>query len=112
MSLKDFLATLDQLEGEAAAAFDSATDAEALEEARVRYLGAKKGALKDVQKQMGGIDPGDRKDAGMRLNAFKANVQTAFEEAQSRLGGGDSSGIDPTFDPTLPGVQPSIGHIH
>lgn len=112
MSLKDFLSTLDQLESEASAAFDEAADAEALEAARVRYLGAKKGALKDVQKQMGVIPADERKDAGIRLNAFKLNVQSAFELAQSRLGGGDSSGIDPTFDPTLPGIRPVIGHIH
>ncbi|TWU60213.1 Phenylalanine--tRNA ligase alpha subunit [Rubripirellula tenax] len=112
MSLKDFLTTLDQLESEAATAFESVADADSLEEARVRYLGAKKGALKDVQKQMGSIDPSDRKEAGMRLNAFKSNVQAAFEVSQGRLGGGDSSGIDLTFDPTLPGVRPKIGHIH
>ncbi len=61
---------------------------------------------------MGGIDPGDRKDAGIRLNAFKSNVQSAFEESQSRLAGGDSTGIDPTFDPTLPGTRPPMGHVH
>ncbi|QDT05611.1 Phenylalanine--tRNA ligase alpha subunit [Rubripirellula lacrimiformis] len=112
MSLKDFLTTLDDLEREASAAFDAAADADALEDARVRYLGAKKGALKDVQKQMGGIDPGDRKDAGMRLNAFKSAVQAAFDDSKQRLGGGEADGIDPTFDATLPGIRPSIGHIH
>lgn len=112
MSLKDFLSTLDQLESDASAAFNEAADAEALEAARVRFLGAKNGALKDVQKQMGSIPADQRKDAGMRLNAFKSNVQSAFESTQSRLGGGEASGIDPTFDPTLPGIRPTIGHIH
>lgn len=112
MSLDHFIATLDQLEGEAKEAFETASDADALELARVRYLGAKKGALKDVQKLMGGIDKDDRKAAGIRLNAFKSNVQTAFDASSSRLGGDRSDGIDPTFDPTLPGIQPAIGHIH
>src|SRR6056297_1671540 len=112
MSLRDFLSTLDQLESEAAAAFDAASDPEELEAARVQYLGAKKGALKDVQKQMGSIDPGDRKAAGIRLNAFKASVQTAFDQSKQRLGGDQGGGIDPTFDPTLPGVRPAIGHVH
>lgn len=112
MSLDHFIATLDQLEGEAKEAFETASDADALELARVRYLGAKKGALKDVQKLMGGIDKDDRKAAGIRLNAFKSNVQTAFDDSSSRLGGDRSDGIDPTFDPTLPGIQPAIGHIH
>jgi phenylalanyl-tRNA synthetase alpha chain len=112
MSLDNFLATLEKLEGEAKDAFENAADSESLESVRVQFLGAKKGALKDVQKQMGGIDKDDRKAAGMRLNAFKANVQTAFEQSVARLGGGKSDGADPTFDPTLPGIRPEIGHIH
>jgi phenylalanyl-tRNA synthetase alpha chain len=112
MSLQDFLATLDSLQSEASTAFDSAGDAETLEAARVRYLGAKKGALKDVQKKMGGIDAGDRKAAGLRLNQFKSAVQAAFEASAERLGGGESDGIDPHFDPTLPGICPRVGHIH
>ncbi len=112
MSLQDFLSTLDALESEAASAFDAATDAETLEVARVRYLGQKSGAIRDVQKQMGTIDKSDRKAAGMRLNEFKSNVQSAFDAAKSRLGGSESSSVDPTFDPTLPGIRPNVGHIH
>ncbi len=41
MSLKEFLSTLDQLEGDARAAFDSATQTEELEQARVRFLAPK-----------------------------------------------------------------------
>ena len=112
MSLQDFLSTLDSLESEASAAFDDASDTESLEAARVRYLGQKKGLLRDAQKQMGSIDPADRKDAGMRFNACKNNIQAAFEASTQRLDSGEQSGVDPTFDPTLPGIRPDIGHIH
>ncbi|TWT83819.1 Phenylalanine--tRNA ligase alpha subunit [Planctomycetes bacterium CA13] len=112
MSLESFLTTLDQLERESLVAFDAADDADSLEEVRVRYLGAKKGALKDVQKQMGSIDPSDRKAAGMRLNEFKSKIQSVFEASQDRLGGGGEAGVDPTFDPSLPGIRPNLGHIH
>ena len=112
MSLDNFLASLDKLEAEAKEAFEGAANAETLESARVRFLGAKQGALKDVQKQMGSIATEDRKAAGMRLNAFKSNVQSAFDQTKSRLGTGDDDGLDPTFDPTLPGVRPAMGHIH
>ncbi len=112
MSLQDFLSTLDSLEGEASSAFDSAADPELLEAARVRFLGQKSGAIRDVQKQMGSIDKSDRKAAGMRLNEFKSNIQAAFDACKARLGGSDDSAVDPTFDPTLPGVRPNIGHIH
>jgi phenylalanyl-tRNA synthetase alpha chain len=112
MSLAEFLSTLDALEGEASSAFDAVADVESLEAARVRYLGQKSGALRDVQKQMGTIDPADRKTAGMRLNAFKANLQAAFDSSKARLGVAQSSAVDPGFDPTLPGLRPGIGHIH
>ncbi|TWU43019.1 Phenylalanine--tRNA ligase alpha subunit [Novipirellula aureliae] len=112
MSLSNFLSTLDDLQQQALDAFETANDADSLEEARVRYLGAKKGALKDVQKQMGAIDPSDRKTAGMRLNEFKTKVQASFDESKARLGGGDQSSLAPTFDPTLPGIRPQLGHVH
>lgn len=112
MSLQQFLTTLESLESEATTAFDNAADADALEEARIRYLGKKSGALKDVQTQMGSIDPSERPSAGKRLNQFKSNVQSAFEASKDRLIGGEGDSFDPTFDPTLPGVRPNIGHIH
>ncbi|MDA8743383.1 phenylalanine--tRNA ligase subunit alpha [Rubripirellula amarantea] len=112
MSLDSFVATLSKLEDEARAAFEQATDIDSLEEARVKYLGAKSGVLKDVAKQMGTIDKSDRPTAGQKLNACKSNVESAFAQSQERLGNDGPDGIDPTFDPTLPGVRPNIGHVH
>ncbi len=106
MSLQDFLSALDTLVAEASSAFDAASDDESLEIARVRYLGQKSGALRDIQKQMGAIDQGDRKAAGMRFNESKAAIQEAFDACKARLGKGDSDALDPTFDPTLPGMRP------
>ncbi|MDA9856995.1 phenylalanine--tRNA ligase subunit alpha [Rubripirellula sp.] len=112
MSLQKFLATLDTLESEATGAFDAAADADALEANRVRYLGQKSGALKEVQQQMGSIDKVDRPTAGKRLNQFKSSLQAAFDASKERLGGGEDSSFDPTFDPTLPGTRPRVGHVH
>ena len=112
MSLQEFITTLDSLESEASAAFEGADDADSLEAARVRFLGQKKGLLRDAQKKMSSIDPADRKDAGMRFNACKTSIQTAFESSSQRLSGEEGGGADPTFDPTLPGVRPTIGHVH
>ena len=98
MSLQDFLSSLDGLVAEASGAFESAADAEALEEAHVQYLGRKSGELRDIQKQMGSIAPEDRKTAGMSLNQSKNAIQDAFNEAKSRLGQGEEGGIDATFE--------------
>ena len=112
MSLQDFLSSLDTLRADALSAFDSADDADSLEAARVTFTGSKKGRLKDVQKQMGVVPNEQKKDAGLKLNEVKSAIEVALQSAQSRLGGGESDGVDPTFDPTLPGHQPTIGHIH
>ncbi|MCC9657616.1 phenylalanine--tRNA ligase subunit alpha [Rhodopirellula halodulae] len=112
MSLDQFLSRLDQLQSDAESAFTSASDAGTLEDARVTFLGAKKGQLKDIQKMLGGIDKADKPTAGQKLNAVKNSINAAFEAAQEKLSGGDEAGVDPTFDPTLPGVRPAIGHIH
>lgn len=112
MSLDPFLSRLEQLQSDAESAFASASDAAALEDARVTFLGAKKGQLKDIQKMLGGIDKADKPAAGAKLNAVKSAINEAFEDAQQNLSGGDDLGADPTFDPTLPGVRPSLGHIH
>jgi phenylalanyl-tRNA synthetase alpha chain len=112
MSLQEFLSSLDQLQTDAERAFESASDAEHLEQSRVRFLGAKKGQLKSVSKQMGTVAVADKKAAGLRLNQAKQAIEAAFESAQRRFAGETEAGVDPTFDPTLPGIRPGIGHIH
>ena len=88
MSLHDFLSALDSLVSEASEAFDSASDEESLELARVRYLGQKSERPRDIQKQMGTIDQDDRKAAGLRLNESKSTIQEAFNASKARLGKG------------------------
>jgi phenylalanyl-tRNA synthetase alpha chain len=112
MSLANFLSRLDLLHDEAVSAFTSASDETSLETARVEFLGAKNGQFKDVQKMLATIEPADKRAAGLRLNEVKQAIHDALDAAQAKLGseGGDS--VDPKFDPTLPGRQPKLGHVH
>lgn len=112
MSLQDFLSRLDQLQSDAASAFAGASDSESLEQARVDFLGAKNGQFKDVQKMLGGIESSDKRAAGMRLNEVKNAINEAFQNAQAAIDGGDVVQMDPTFDPSLPGVRFKLGHVH
>ncbi len=112
MSLQDFLSALDALQDEAVSTLDAAADADSFEAARVKYVGQKKGALKEIQKQMGSVAAADRKSAGMRLNEVKQRIEAAVADAQTRISGQDETGADPRFDPTLPGIRPAVGHIH
>jgi phenylalanyl-tRNA synthetase alpha chain len=112
MSLQNFLTALDSLKGEAIETLQAVADADALEAARVKYAGQKKGALKDVQKLMGSVAPEDRKTAGMQFNEVKTAIAEALQAATDRFTQGGAGGADPTFDPSLPGVRPRIGHVH
>lgn len=112
MSLADFLKRLDELEAEAAAALQAVADADQLESLRVRYLGAKNGLFKEVQKLLGSIGGDDKPAAGKRLNEVKRSIQDALEAAKNLVGGGQARKSGPAPDPTLPGVAMRFGHLH
>lgn len=113
MSIESFVQQLDDLASSASRAFADATNADELDEARVEFLGAKKGQLKLIQKNMGSVPGPEKKQAGMKLNAVKNSIQESFQTAQSRLAGADATASrDPKFDPTLPGDSFHIGRLH
>jgi phenylalanyl-tRNA synthetase alpha chain len=109
----DFLAELDGLMRDATAAFAAAADAQLLESARVEFVGAKSGRLKDVQKGLGTVDKADKPAAGKRFNEVKAHLEAALAEAQSRIAAGKKTTPgDRLVDPTVPGVRPRLGRWH
>jgi len=111
--LADFLAQLDALAREAAVAFQSALDSPALEAARVKFLGARAGVLKDLQKCLGQVDRADKPAAGKRFNEVKGQIEAALEAAAARVAAGPSAArATSLFDPTEPGVRPQLGHLH
>ena len=113
MALAAFIAELEDLGKQAEQAFTGASDASALEAARVDYLGARAGRLKDVQKKLGGIDKADKPAAGKQLNDVKARIEAAFQAAAERLAGSSqAAAADPRFDPTLPGARRRVGVLH
>ena len=116
MALAEFAEQLDQLLAAAEGAMQSAADAESLEAARVEFLGAKRGMLREVQKGLGKVDKADRPAAGKRFNEVKTSVESAFQAAKGRLDRHDVEraalpGQD-QFDPTEPGTPLVLGHLH
>ena len=116
MALADFLKQLDDLTAQAAAAFETASDSQSLEAARIQFLGAKQGKLKSAQKGMGTVDRADRPAAGKRLNQAKQQIESAFKAASGRLTGGTTAPPEKRdqarFDPSLPGRRLRIGRLH
>jgi phenylalanyl-tRNA synthetase alpha chain len=115
MALVEFLAELDQLVAAAQADFDAAADADGLESARVKFLGAKAGVLKAAQKGLGALASDEKPAGGKRFNEIKCRIESAFDAAKQRLAGAGhaaASPAGPTFDRTLPGRPLRIGRLH
>jgi phenylalanyl-tRNA synthetase alpha chain len=113
MSLQAFLAELDSLAADAEKVFAEVDSTASLEDARVIFVGAKNGRIKNVQKLMGELAAADRPLGGKRFNEVRTTVQSALDAAAARLGADDKpKSQGPLFDPTLPGMPPSFGHLH
>jgi phenylalanyl-tRNA synthetase alpha chain len=112
MALAEFVAELDALVNDAKAAFANANGPDSVEAARVAFLGAKSGRLKDVQKGLGSVPPADKPAAGKRFNEVKTELEMVLAEAQSRAQSAKSGGASEPFDLTVPGKRPILGHLH
>jgi phenylalanyl-tRNA synthetase alpha chain len=117
MTLADFLAQLDALASQATATLRAAAKLDALEEARIRFLGQRSGELRAVQKGLSGVDKADRPAAGKRFNEVKQAIEAALEQARTRVTGAagpaeDLAAAGPHFDPTLGGPRVRLGHLH
>ena len=112
MALSEFITDLEALQADATQAFDAAADNDALEAARVEFLGAKAGRLKAIQKGMGKVDKADKPAAGQKLNAVKQAVEAALEAAQASLAGGAADAEQAAFDASVPGHPLRRGRLH
>jgi phenylalanyl-tRNA synthetase alpha chain len=113
MPLAEYLAELETLLTDAQSAFAAAKSPDALEAARIEFLGAKSGRLKSAQKGLGQVTGPDKPGAGKRFNEVKQAIEAAFTEIQQKQQSGEV--VDPTaarFDITLPGIRPRIGRLH
>jgi phenylalanyl-tRNA synthetase alpha chain len=112
VAFADFIAELDALEAAALDAFASAASADGVETARIDFLGAKSGRLKNLQKGLGAVDKADKPAAGKRFNEVKQSIEAAFQAAQERTSQTTTGPGEIGFDPTLPGRRPRLGHLH
>ena len=113
MSLQNFVDSLDGLLDEAKKSLDSVASSEQLEALRVKFVGAKNGAIKAVQKLMGAVESEHRPAAGKRFNEVRDAIQSALDAAAERLGGpSQKASNEQLIDPTLPGTRPVLGQLH
>ena len=75
---------LDELSSEILSAVEAADTTDALEAVRIDALG-KKGRISLMMRELGGMDPEERKAAGQTLNAVKDGIEAAIETRQAAL---------------------------
>jgi phenylalanyl-tRNA synthetase alpha chain len=107
------VSSLDELEQAALQEVSSATDAVALDNVRVRYLG-KKGLLTQQLKQLGKLPAEERPAAGQEINRIKQQVQEAIRTHGEALqfAALDAQLAGEQIDVTLPGRGQSMGGLH
>src|ERR1700738_1168991 len=107
--MADFDPSPDAIVAEIAAA----PSPEALEEIRVRVLG-RRGSLTLAMRELGGLEPEERRRAGAELNAAKDCITAALGEAAARLGRAalDRRLAAERADVTLPVPFATTGRIH
>jgi phenylalanyl-tRNA synthetase alpha chain len=103
---------IDQLSAAAQTDLTAVNDAAALEQFRIKYLGAK-GQVKKLMGLIKDVPAADKRAFGQRANAFRQQLDQAFAQRKDQLGsaaGTDDSG--PRIDITEPGAPPRLGREH
>ena len=91
----------------------NASDLQALQELRVRYLG-KKGEITQRLKSLAQLPPDERREAGKEINQLKAEIDTAIVERREAI---EQAQLQArlereSLDVTLPGVGVPTGGLH
>jgi phenylalanyl-tRNA synthetase alpha chain len=107
------LEQIDKLQQQADTLLEQVTDAEGLEQFRIRFLGSK-GELKGLMGLIGQVPKDDKKAFGQGANALKAKLQAAYEQRKTDLeaGGHTASAKRPRLDLTQPGIPARRGRKH
>jgi phenylalanyl-tRNA synthetase alpha chain len=109
-SLQEYIDLSGQMAMRGAREIEHASDETALEEARVRYLGDRRGELLSFQKALGTLPPEARREAGKQFNAVKAQLTEALESRRAALHRAGSNG--PALDLTMPARRRWQGAKH
>lgn len=80
-----------------------------LEALRVSYLG-RKGELTQIIKQISTLPQERRGLVGQLVNDVKKAIEKAISDKQEEIN--IEASANEWFDPTIPGIEPSCGHLH
>lgn len=104
---------LNKLRENAAQAIERATNAEALEAVRVKFLG-RKGALAELMAKLATLEEEARREVGALANEVKSALEGALLRRLGAFEAERTRNLAETewIDTTAPGVRSSEGHLH
>src|SRR5436305_6448998 len=105
---------IEQIRAEAERAIDAAGDTQALEEARIRYLG-RKAELPNLLRNVAQLEPQARAATGKAANQARRALEGAIERRSQELAARELEQklIEDRVDVTLPGDPlPALGRLH
>ena len=104
---------LDQIVGEARAAFAATSDPDALEQVKARFLG-KSGRITELLKGLGKLPAEEKKAAGAAINRVKELVEAALGDRRERIRKAalEARLAEEALDVTLPGRAEARGGLH
>jgi len=105
------LAEMRVIREEALHQIDAAADAEAVEAARVEWLGRKAGRITHLLRSIPSVPEAERAAFGQAVNALKKEVADRLEARKSALGGGGRE-VRQAVDVTMPGRRIALGRLH
>jgi phenylalanyl-tRNA synthetase alpha chain len=109
-TLDEYMLLSGQMCSDGIRAFLTAESPDALEDARIAYLGDKRGALLEFQKGLGMLPHEARRDAGKQFNEVKTQLTAAHAERQVALSRSAAKG--PALDLTMPARERWRGGKH
>jgi len=102
---------LEKIGKDALTALKKITDAAALEDFRIKYLG-RKGQITQILGQIGQLPPEQRRVAGQLANRVKKEITEVFEQLKKSLLQSQQEKSRELLDVTLPGIPINIGKTH
>jgi len=109
-TLEQYLQAADDIATRGVAALSAAADADALETARVQFLGDRRGEILALQKALGTLPAEQRREAGRAFNDAKARLALALDERRATLSRGTAKGRQ--LDLTMPARHRWLGGKH
>ncbi|MBP7736721.1 MAG: phenylalanine--tRNA ligase subunit alpha [Spirochaetes bacterium] len=108
---------LGTLRGEALAAIKAADSVQSIEELRIKYLG-RKGALTQILRSVGNLQPEERAAIGKLSNQYKSEIETSLDARTAELSKSGAEEkirkqwIDVTLDSPAATGRESLGRLH